>query len=356
MRLLTCLLSLAILLTQCAPRAAERAGFTPESKQQQEVIAFYNLENLFDTDDDPQNPGDDEWLPSAAKQWTPQRYQEKLGRLATTIATLGGGASTGGPALLGVCEVENEKVLRDLLTQPPLATSNYGIVHRESPDWRGIDCGLLYRREKFEVIGSQALYVDIGTRSDGSPRTTRDILMVVGQLEGAPLTVFVNHWPSRRGGEAASRPGREAAAQLLRAAVDSIQAADPAMGIIIVGDFNDDPTSPSLAKTLQATGKRGDAAQTGLYNPMTSLYRQGEGSLGYRDSWNLFDQIIVSDNLAQADEGWRLKQARVLRQPNLLQPSGRFKGYPLRTYVGNSYLGGYSDHLPVYAILTRPKS
>ena len=351
--------AIAVALTavsSCTPRGADRAATAELDGPAQELatVGFYNLENLFDVDDDPDNRGDEEWLPDAEKRWTPQRYQEKLARLAGVIAELGGEARPGGPALLGVCEVENARVLYDLIDQPPLANSGYEVVHFQSPDYRGIDCALLYRKDDYTVAAARPLRVDLGTRDDGSARTTRDVLEVRGALRGDSLHVFVNHWPSRRGGEARSRPGREAAARVVRAAVDEMRVADPDVDIAIVGDFNDDPVSPSIATTLRAGARRGEAGQTGLYNPMVSLYRRGEGSLGYRDSWNLFDQIIVSEGLARAGEDWSLRNARVFRDADLLQRSGRFRGYPLRTYVGDDYRAGYSDHLPVYAVLQRP--
>lgn len=347
----------AALLFGCTPKAADRGTTTrPAEPQDRGVVAFYNLENLFDTDDDPENWGDDEFLPEAKKRWTPRRYQEKLGRLARVVLDLGGEASPGGPALLGVCEVENAKVLHDLAQQAALVGSDYDVVHFESPDGRGIDCAALYRKGLFEVEQALPIGVDIGYRDDSTRRTTRDIVMVRGRLRGDPLTMFVNHWPSRRGGEAASRPRRVAAATRLKHYVDSLRADDPDVDIVLVGDFNDDPTSASIREVLRPADRRGDAGQTGLYNPMASLHRQGTGSLGYRDSWNLFDQVIVSEGLAAATgPDWSLEQAQVLRAPYLLQTTGRFRGYPLRTFVGDNYLGGYSDHLPVYAVLTRPR-
>ena len=351
---LTCLLLAAACKTP-AGTAGDVPARAQDAEREYAVVAFYNLENLFDTDDDPDNGGDDEFLPGSAKQWTPQRYQQKLGRLADVVAQLGGEVARGGPDVLGVSEVENAKVLEDLTRQAPLAGSGYRVVHVESPDFRGIDNGLLYRAERFTPTHTEALRVDLGLRDDGTPRTTRDILYVRGDLAGGELHVLVNHWPSRRGGEAASRPGRAAAARVARRVVDSLRALDPAVDIALVGDFNDDPVSPSLAEVLAAADRRGDAGQTGLYNPMHALYRRGDGSLGYRDSWNLFDQVIVSEGLARDEAGgWRLRDAKVFRRGFLLQPAGRFKGYPLRTYVGDDYRAGYSDHLPVYAVLERP--
>ena len=321
------------------------------------VVGFYNVENLFDVDDDPDNRGDDEFLPTAAKAWTAKRYQAKLARLAGVVRDIGAEAAAGGPAILGVAEVENARVLHDLVAQPALAGSRYAVIHFESPDSRGIDVGLIYREALFTPLSSRPLRVRLPSDAADTTRerTTRDVLFVRGLLGGDTVSVFVNHWPSRRGGEAASRPGRAAAAAVVRQAVDSLQARQPNEDILIVGDLNDDPTDASLTKTLRAVDRRADAGQTGLYNPMVALFRRGEGSLGYRDSWNLFDQIVVSSGLARASDDWSLRDARVYRRGELLQPAGRYKGYPLRTFAGDSYIGGYSDHLPAYAVLTRPR-
>ena len=324
--------------------------------QELAIVGFYNVENLFDTIDDPDNSGDDEFLPNAAKRWTAQRYEGKLARLASAIAEMGSTSVIGGPALLGLAEVENERVLRDLITQPALAKSRYDIIHYDSPDRRGIDVGLVYRTELFQPLHSAPLRVSLGMDEDSRERITRDVLYVKGLLLGDTLHVLINHWPSRRGGEEASRPDRAVAASVVRAAVDSIRERNAAAGVILLGDFNDDPTDASLTVTLRAAETRGDAALSGLYNPMVSTFRRGEGTLVYRNNWNLFDQVIVSAGLVENGPDWTLADTRIVRAPYLLQSGGRYDGYPSRTFVGDRYLGGYSDHLPVYAILSRPKA
>ena len=345
-----------LVLASCDQKSSEalRTDFSDQPSDAV-VVGFYNLENLFDTDDDPNNFGDDEWLPEAPKHWTPKRYQEKLGRMAKTILDMGNGSFSGGPVLLGVSEIENEKVLRDLIAQPALASSDYGIVHFESADYRGIDNGLIYRKEFFTPLSARPVNIQLPMRPDSTFRTTRDIVYVKGTLLGDTIVCLVNHWPSRSGGEAASRPGRAAAAERNRQIIDSVMTRNPNLDLIVMGDLNDDPKSPSLTKVLRAASRRADAGQTGLYNPMSALYNQGEGSLGYRDAWNLFDQIIVSEGLAKPGDDWTLRNVGVFRKNYLLQQSGRFRGYPLRTYVGDNYKEGYSDHLPVYAVLIRPK-
>lgn len=337
----------SMLFYSCGEKTSKK--LIDSSPKQEQRIGFYNLENIFDTDDDPDNRGDNEWLPESPKKWTPLRYQQKLGRMAQIILELD--PKNYGPAVLGVCEIENKKVLQDLINQPLLSKSEYGIVHYDSDDYRGIDVGMIYQKDKFTPIASKKLKVKLPLEPDGSQYTTRDVLLVNGNLKGQPIYVFVNHWPSRRGGAAASNPKRAAAAKVVRYAVDSIMAENNDARILIMGDFNDDPVNESISKVLNVANKRIDAKKSGLYNPTTSLYKQGIGTLGYHDSWNLFDQIIVSDPLANATSGWRFHQYEIYRKPKLLVSKGRYKGYPLRTYVGNDYKSGYSDHLPVYVIL-----
>ena len=342
--------------TASADDLVESADPAPRGPQELAVVGFYNVENLFDTDDDSTNAGDDEFLPTSAKGWTPDKYLEKLGHTADAISDIGSEAAAGGPAMLGLAEVENERVLRDLIAQPALARSGYEAIHYDSPDYRGIDVAFLYRPEYFEPVFSLPLRVALGTSDDGSERTTRDVLYVKGLLLGDTLHYFVNHWPSRGGGEVASRPGRVAAASVVRAAVDSIRGRSPRADIIIVGDLNDDPIDASVTATLRAADRRGKAAGSGLYNPTVALFRRGEGTLGYRGAWNLFDQIIVSQGLAEYSSDWTLREVRILRKAYLLQSTGRSAGFPFRTFVGEEYIGGYSDHLPSYGILTRPKA
>ena len=344
----------------CSPTLVPGESESPLTDQEslsgeRTSVAFYNLENLFDTDDDPSNAGDDEYLPQAQRSWTVERYLDKLTNLSSVIAHLGGEADPSGPALLGVCEVENQKVLDDLARQPVLAAANYQVVHRESPDYRGIDCALLYRPEFFQVLQVRQLETALPLSDEGEVRTTRDVLYVKGLLQTDTVHVFVNHWPSRRGGEARSRPGRLAAARTNRVVIDSILSGHAQAQVIVMGDLNDDPINESVRSGLRSVERRDLSTTDELYNPMVSLYRQGEGTLGYRDRWNLFDQILVSPGLAHPDAPteWTLQHVRVLRRPEMLQREGRYRGYPFRTYVGPDYLGGYSDHLPVYAILAR---
>ncbi len=316
------------------------------------VIGFYNLENLFDTIDTP-DIRDEEFTPHGGRGWDTERYLEKQAHMARVIADIGTQVSPVGAIVLGISEVENRKVLEDLVAQPVLADRHYQIVHFDSPDERGIDVALLYQARYFQPFYSKVypLYL---THSDGSTDYTRDLLVVSGTLLGDTIHLLVNHWPSRSGGEQASRHKRIKAAKQVKHVVDSICAVQPTARIIIMGDLNDDPVSPSVRQVLHPVSKKRLAKGCTLYNPMFDLYRRGFGTLAWRDTWNLFDQMIVSGNLVHPpDTGFRFHTAHIFKKKYLVQQSGRYKGYPLRTFAGGAYLGGYSDHFPVFIVLIR---
>ena len=314
------------------------------------LVGFYNVENLFDLEKDPVKR-DGDFTPSGRNAWTQDRYDKKLDNIARVISEMGTDISPDGMAVLGLCEVENRAVLKDLVTHSKIADRNYSIVHYESPDERGIDVALLYQPKYFTVTNSRAIG-QVMFRDNGSRDYTRDVLLVSGDFKGEPLHVLVNHWPSRGGGEARSRPGRNQAAQINRQIIDSLQAADPEAQVIVMGDLNDDPTNESVTSFLRAKGDRGQVGKDDLYNPMHAYYVQGIGTGAYRDAWNLFDQLIVSQPLLE-QEGWFFQTARIFRPKYLFQQSGRYKGYPFRTFAGGQFLGGYSDHLPVYMVLAK---
>lgn len=319
-------------------------------------IGFYNLENLFDTIDSP-TTNDVDFLPQGRLYWNTARYISKQAHMSKVISQLATELTPDGLALLGVAEIENRKVLEDLVAQPDLKDRNYQIVHFDSPDERGIDCGLLYQPKYFQVLGSRAVPVALKDAKTGVVDFTRDILYVTGSFDGEPLHVMVGHWPSRRGGEAGSGWMRAAAARVCKHLSDSIQGVDPNAKIVLMGDLNDDPDSKSLAQVLKARRSSDDLKAGELYNPMYDLYKNGNGTLAYKDSWNLFDQMIVSKGLVnKTTGGWQLYKAHVFRQPWLLQTEGAFRGYPFRTYVGDIFINGYSDHLPVYLFFLKKKS
>ncbi|MDR6241540.1 endonuclease/exonuclease/phosphatase family protein [Aureibacter tunicatorum] len=314
------------------------------------VIAFYNLENLFDTENDP-NIRDDEYTPEGSKSWTQERYEKKLDNMAEVISRLGEDelGDRSGPSILGMAEIENRRVLEDLVANKKLESMNYGIVHYDSPDKRGIDVCMLYRKDVFEVTSSRAVPFTVEDKEDFK---SRDILVVTGNYDGEKMDFIVCHWPSRYGGEKKSRPMRIAAAKLTKHLADSIQNANNSEAkIFIMGDFNDDPTNHSIKEYLNTSDDKKDLDNDELYNPYLTLYKKGIGTLAYRDKWNLFDQIILSQELLEDDGEYRFIKAKVYNKKWLMVQDGRYKGYPKRTHVGSNYQGGYSDHFPVYVII-----
>lgn len=328
-------------------------SFGQEQQYKVAAIGFYNFENLFDTLDTP-DKFDTEFTPSGNNKYNTAVYQEKLGNLSKVVSELGTELSPDGVALLGVAEIENRQVLEDFVKQPAIKDRNYGIIHYESPDFRGIDVALLYQPKYFSPTSSKAVPLLI-YNDDGSPRVTRDILLVSGNFDGEPMHILVNHWPSRRGGESATQPYRNAGAKICKEIADSLTQENPYAKIILMGDLNDDPTSPSVKKVLQAQRYTNKTPKKGFFNPMYELFKRGFGSNAYRDAWSLFDQIIVSQGLlSKKAGGYRYHKAFVHNENYLIQKNGRYKGYPYRTFSFGNYIGGYSDHLPVYVYLLKP--
>ncbi len=313
-------------------------------------IAFYNLENLYDTINDPLT-NDEEFTPEGAARWNSHKYWHKIGRMAEAIQGIGLDFSPDGPAILGVAEVENREVLEDLARQPLIASRNYQIIHYHSPDRRGVDVALLYQPKYFKTVNHKSYTL----RVDGMPDfRTRDQLVVSGDFDGERIHIVINHWPSRRGGEKRSMPLRMAAATLTRHIVDSLLSHDPQSKIVVMGDLNDNPTNKSLTEGLRAKGNQKDLKPGDLFNPMYALYQKGIGSNAWRDTWSLFDQIIISQAwLGEDFSSYRFRTARVHNKVELTQRSGRFKGYPWRTYVGGEFMGGYSDHFPSYIVIIK---
>lgn len=313
-------------------------------------VGFYNVENLFDIEDDPEI-NDADFLPQSAKHWTQERYDEKLERLAKVLGQMGADVHPMGCQIIGLAEIENRKVVEDLIATGDLAERNYGIVHYDSPDRRGIDVGLIYQKDYFTVFNSASYRLRVPGRDDFF---TRDQLLVSGVLDGDTVHVIVAHWPSRRGGEKRSMPMRMAAAELGREIIDSLLNDNPNAAIMYMGDLNDDPVNPSVRRGLKSTGKASKATGSVLFNPMEDLFNKGIGTLAWRDSWNLFDQIILSPGLVNPPtNAYRYFGAKVFNKPYLRQQEGNFAGYPFRSYVGDTYKGGYSDHFPVYVILVK---
>ena len=328
---------LALSLLMMAPLFAQ--------KGQNAVIAFYNLENLFDTENDPLI-NDEQFLPEGDYQWTQERYERKLENMSKVISLIA--KEYGGPVAIGVSEIENRRVLEDLIATDNLKPFNMGIVHYDSPDRRGVDVALLYQKDRFRVIHSFPYRLI----TEDTTFRTRDQILITGIIDEIDtVNIIVNHWPSKLGGEKRSMPKRIAAAELSKHISDSLMHANPASKVLIMGDLNDNPDAKSIVNYLQAKGKAKDVGVNQLFNPMYKLYMDGIWSYVYRDEPNVIDQIIISYGLLNATKGFKYNSARIFRASFLLTKSGSYEGIPLRTFAGGNYLGGYSDHLPVYLIL-----
>lgn len=311
-------------------------------------IAFYNVENLFDTERD-YTIQDEDFTPEGKYNWTKDRYNKKLNNLAYVIHQLGTEERPEGVAILGVAEVENLKVLQDLIDTGELKNRKYGIVHYDSPDRRGIDVGLIYDKRVFEVL-SHKIY-PFTLPGQKAPKT-RDILVVSGLLDGEPLSILVNHWPSRRGED--SEHLRERAGRICKQIADSIYKRNNKAGIIIMGDMNDDPKDRSTRIALGAKKDAKDVQRGGLYNTMWNIHESGMGTLKYKGAWNLFDQIILSESLLKKGRSkLNFERAEIFNKDFLFQKSGNYEGYPLRTFSGRTFLNGYSDHFPTLIYLSK---
>lgn len=323
-----------------------------DKKFKVQTIAFYNLENLFDTINNP-DVIDEEYTPTGTQNWTSEKYKKKLQNLSRVINELGtSDQQKEGPVVMGASEIENRGVLEDLIKQPLIINKDYGIVHFDSPDKRGIDVALLYQKKHFKPTSYINVPLIIYDQSDKTKRIyTRDQLLVTGMLDGEEMHFIVNHWPSRSGGEKKSSPNREAAGRLNRRIVDSLYKINPNAKIITMGDLNDGPLNNSVKVELQAKAKKEDTKQFGMYNPMEEMSNKGIGTLAYRDAWDLFDQMILSEPLIRKDyTSYRFWKAGVYNKPFLTQTTGQYKGYPLRNSNGQV---GFSDHFPVYLYLIK---
>lgn len=317
------------------------------------TIAFYNLENLFDTINDP-NKNDDEFTPTGTNKYTPAVYKDKLSKLARVLSEIGSDKSKNNPVIIGVCELENRSVLEDLVKTGALKDNRWGIVHYESPDARGIDVALLYQEKYFKPTNHKSF--DLPLYDEGQRYYTRDQLMVSGYLDGELIHIIVNHWPSRRGGEAASRPSREKAAALNNTIIDEIRRTDPNAKIISMGDLNDDPINSSLKNILKTESNHKKVKVGGIYNPFEDMFKRGLNTLGYRDNINLFDQIFFTSTLVTNDKDfatYKFYKAGIYNPSYVINKEGQYKGYPMRSYSFSTYAGGYSDHYPVFIHLIR---
>lgn len=312
------------------------------------LIAFWNLENLFDTKDDP-DKNDEQYLPDGDREWTDERLDQKLFKLARVIRSMN---NYYGADILGVCEVENQSVLEEL-TSKFLSDINYKIAYLESPDNRGIDNGLIYNADKFFVLSVSGDTVHL---ADNWP--TRLILKVKLLTKwNDTLSVYVNHWPSRSRGRELSEPNRISAASTVRKSVDKEFINNPNARIVIIGDFNDEPSNISLINTLRALALDCNSSESisavmssDLYNIAYSAYEDSLGTYLYKGDWNMLDQIIVSGDLIINPElNYICNSFEIYKPRYLVTQSGNYKGAAFPTYGGYNYLGGYSDHFPVFA-------
>ncbi|GGI56144.1 endonuclease/exonuclease/phosphatase family protein [Winogradskyella haliclonae] len=302
------------------------------------TIAFYNIENLFDTKDD-EHTNDDDFLPTSAKRWTTKRYEKKLKKLGRVISQIGEEDVDFPPAIVGLAEVENKYVVKDLIKSKYLKHYNYDIVHYDSSDERGIDVALIYNADVFKVSHSEPFAVYL-TKEDGSRDYTRDVLLVTGRLNNEQVHIIVNHWSSRRQGQQETEHKRLTAADTVNRIIEVLQKNYDDPKIIVMGDFNDTPQNNSLLSIEE---------KSNLYNPFKKVSTQEKGSLNHNFEWHLFDQILISTNFFNATSTqFNLSEADVFNSKFLTQYHGKYKGQPFRTYVGKRYKGGYSDHFPVY--------
>lgn len=301
------------------------------------VIGFYNLENLFDTIDDPIK-NDAQFLPDGDYTWGTMKYTNKLQKMAYAISQMPKNL-----AILGVSEIENINVLEDLVKEPAISNRKLKPILIEGPDKRGIDVGLLYNTKLFKPTNITSTRM----QSELENFFTRDQLCVSGILDGEEIHIIVNHWPSRSGGEERSKPRRAEAARTTKHICDSLFAINPNAKIVVMGDLNDDPIDPSITKELGAKSKIEDTKIGELFNTTYAFYKQGIGTLAYKDQWNLFDQIIISQAWLNTDrKSLSYWKTEIFNKDFLKQQDGRYKGYPLRTHAGGVWANGYSDHFP----------
>jgi len=320
------------------------------------TIAFYNLENLFDTINDV-NKNDEASPMMELKSNRSRVYWDKIDKLGSVISQIGLDKAKTSPAIIGVAEVENLSVLEDLVKSKHLVKKRYGIIHYDSPDKRGIDVALLYQKRYFKPIHHEVFNPNI--YSNNRKIYTRDQLLVSGYLDDELIHLIVNHWPSKRGGSK-SIPFREKAAYQNTKIIAKIRQQDPNAKILSVGDFNDDPIESSFKKVLKTQEKRKNLKNGDIYNPYEEMFKRGLNTGAYRDNISLFDQILLSSSLVNKKNkkdfsSYKLFRAMIFNKRFLMQTKGQFKGYPLRSFSYGGYTGGYSDHFPVYVYLLKEK-
>ena len=348
-------LSVLALLSACSIRSYDDAY----------VIGFYNVENLFDTEHD-RGKSDQAFLPDGENNWTSDKYEKKLSNIASVIRAM---AEKNGRwhSLLGLAEIENDRVLEDLAAREEIAEAGYRFVHFESPDVRGIDCALFYRPDQFKVLETRTLPYDFNTKSgivfEKTPQEqrefkTRDVLFVRGELDGEPLAIYVCHWPSRTGEKGSDLRCR--AAEIVRDDILKVEEAWPGIKIVVMGDMNDNPEDECMAVWLHGRETIEEMEEGDLFSPFLRMHKDGFGSEEYHGEWNIFDCIFVNGALAAPEDG----SLRILKSdlthygyifnpPFLVQQEGRYAGTPFRTFSGGQFINGYSDHYPTYIMISK---
>ena len=324
-----------------------------EKKFKINTVAFYNLENLFDTINDPNKF--DEYSPiMELKSNQGEAYRRKVHNMAKVIADIGYTDTKNTPSIIGLCEIENKTVLDDIVNDSLLRHKDYGIIHYDSSDSRGIDVALLYQKKIFTPLSTSSHELKIYDDQNQKRVYTRDQLLVSGQLEDDLIHIIVNHWPSRRGGEAKSRPKRIAAAKLNKHLLDSLHMINPYAKVFIMGDLNDNPNNASVKNILDPKTDKSKVSLKSLYNPFSDFFRDGLGTTAYRDSWSLFDQIMMTTPLLDKNyHSYRFYKAGIFNKYYLIDQKGKYKGYPFRSWSNGSFSNGYSDHFPVYIYLVK---
>lgn len=329
------------------------------------VIGFYNLENLFDTYDDPAK-NDEQYLPDGQNNWTPEKYAMKVKNMAQVIRAMHDDNGCW-HTILGVSEIENRLVLEDLVADPQIAAANYEIVHYDGPDRRGVDVGLLYDPRKFDFIESRSLPFTFEdseveftlTKEEQERFRTRDILMVRGTIGGEMFAFYVAHLPSRLGGKGWDLRSR--GAEIMYRHARQMETEFPGIKVVCMGDMNDDPFDDSMAKYLHGRETLAEMSREDFFNPYLSMIKAGYGSLCYRGTWCIYDQELVNWNLAHAPEGeYRILPivkgkyyGRIFHKSFMTTQSGQYKGYPFRTFSNGTFMNGYSDHYPTYIVISK---
>jgi len=341
MKYLSYYISIFILVQLMLSCQLNKDNKASESIPQEVRIAFYNIENFFDTLDNPQKE-DDVFTPTGENEWTTERWQNKANHIAQVIDSMDY------PAIIGISEVETAQVMKDFIAQTSLSKEGYDFIHYESEDRRGIDCALLYKKAFFKVLKKDYIRMDFPDSIEPG-YTSRDILHVQGKLLDEPVHLFINHWPSRYGGVEASEPKRLFVAQHLRDKVDEIVKKEKNPNIIIMGDMNDETDNKSLVDVLNAKAVGNNIDNESLYNCSAAMDRAGLGSYNYRGSWNMIDQIIVTGNLLNQHSDIQCQKLTIFKRDFMLYFDKKLKmKRPSRTYGGPRHFGGYSDHLPIF--------